>query len=463
MCLSPVIIKNPYCGCDPSKGYNYLHDCVSSHIAVPCGHCKDCITTRQSAFAVRCDIEGMHYVSVPFMLTLTYDDAHVSRMPEVGDVLDHFAYPDWSHVRNMMKRLRHVIERRTDKALADLFVLPKKVNVRGRDRLIPAFKYVFVAEFGKVSARPHFHALIYVKSPYPVKDPNFESWACNVEKKLGKWFKENWAVNVGSIQKPVYEKLYTYVSRGHRCTFDFHRIVHSDDVPDDSPMYYVSKYLFKPNKYLEKFRKLVWNLWQDGKVADERYYQFLSYITRNLRVSKYFGYPFEEFQLKRIHKSFDFAKRKKMPFPCYIGTDGKQQVFPHYLKHFITPEYATIFAFNITNNNDIVYYVNKSIMDVSDFDSKEAQLETLARVIRCTDDCLSDFPCYQLRYDKSRSQACSRPCDNDHFRLNEQSDFRGGISQFENFPGLSQEISPSKLEEVEDLYLFDNPLNFDIL
>jgi hypothetical protein len=53
MCLAPVIIKNPYCGCDPSKGYNYLHDCVSTHIAVPCGHCKDCITTRQSAFAFR--------------------------------------------------------------------------------------------------------------------------------------------------------------------------------------------------------------------------------------------------------------------------------------------------------------------------------------------------------------------------------------------------------------------------
>ena len=74
MCLAPVVIKNPYFGCDPSKGYNYLHDCVSTHIAVPCGHCKDCITTRQSAFAVRCDIEGMNYVSVPFMLTLTYEN-----------------------------------------------------------------------------------------------------------------------------------------------------------------------------------------------------------------------------------------------------------------------------------------------------------------------------------------------------------------------------------------------------
>lgn len=463
MCLAPVIIKNPYCGCDPSKGYNYLHDCVSTHIAVPCGHCKDCITTRQSAFAVRCDIEGMNYVSVPFMLTLTYDDAHVPRMPEVGDVLDKFAFPDWSHVRNMMKRLRHVIERRTDKALADLFVLPKKVNVRGRDRLIPAFKYVFVAEFGKISARPHFHALIYVKSPYLVKDSKFESWACNVEKKLGDWFKENWAINIGSIQKPIYEKLYTYVARGNRRTFDFHRIVHSDDVSDDSPMYYVSKYLFKFNDYIEKFRKFVWNEWQNGAVGDKRYYEFLSYITRNLRVSKYFGYPFEEYQLKRIHNSFDFAKRQKMPFPCYIGTDGKQQVFPHYLKHLITPEYATIFAFNITHNNDLIYYVNKSIMDASDFDSKEAQLKTLARIIRSTDDCMFDFPRYELRYDKSRGKACSGQFDYDNFRIYQQSNQCAGHTEFEDIFRQFDDLAPRTSEEVEQLYLFDNPLNFEIL
>lgn len=463
MCLAPVIIKNPYCGCDPSKGYNYLHDCTSTHIAVPCGHCKDCVTTRQSAFAVRCDIEGMNYVSVPFMLTLTYDDAHVPRMSAVGDVLDDFAFPDWSHVRNMMKRLRHVIERRTDEALADLFVLPKKVNVRGRDRLIPAFKYVFVAEYGKVSARPHFHALIYVKSPYLVKDSRFESWACNVEKKLGDWFKSNWAINVGSIQKPVYEKLYTYVARGNRRTFDFHRIVHSDDVSDDSPIYYVSKYLFKFNDYIEKFRKFVWNAWQNGAVGDKRYYEFLSYITRNLRVSKYFGYPFEEYQLKRIHKSFDFAKRQKMPFPCYIGTDGKQQVFPHYLKHLITPDYATIFAFNLTHNNDLISYVNKSIMDVSDFDSKEAQFKTLARVIRSTDDCFSDFPCYQLRYDKSRGKTCSRQFDHDYLRVNKQSNECAGHTEFEDIFRQFDDFAPRTPEEVEYLYLFDNSINFEIL
>ena len=102
-------------------------------------------------------------------------------------------------------------------------------------------------------------------------------------------------------------------------------------------------------------------------------------------------------------------------------------------------------------------------MDASDFDSKEAQLKTLARVIRCTDDCMSDFSGYELRYDKSRREACARQFDNDHFRDNQQPYFNRGIAQFEDFSGFSQDFSPAKLEEVEELYLFDNPINFDIL
>lgn len=463
MCLAPVLIKNPYYGCDPSKGYNYLHDCTSTHIAVPCGHCHDCVTTRQSAFAVRCDLEGLQYIAVPYMLTLTYDDAHLPRMSSVGDVLDDFAYPDWSHVRNMMKRLRHVIERRTDPALADLFVLPGKVNVRGRNRIIPPFKYVFVSEFGKKSARPHFHALIYVKSKYKVNDVNFTSWAANVEKLLGAWFKENWAVNVGSIQNPVYEKLYTYVSDGKRRTFDFHRVVHCDNVPDDSPLYYVSKYLFKPCRFMEQFRKVVWHAWQNDELSDERYYSFVSYVSRSLRVSKYFGYPFDEYQLKKVNYSLEFSKRRKMPFPSYIGSDGKQQVFPHYLKCFITPDYATAFAFNITNNNDSIYYVNKSIMDASFFDSKEAKFKALGRIIRNTDDCFSDFPGYKLWNNESRRQACARQFNDDNFCVDKQSHFRSGHSEFEDFSRFFDDFSPRTSETIEELYIFDNPINFDIL
>ena len=152
-----------------------------------------------------------------------------------------------------------------------------------------------------------------------------------------------------------------------------------------------------------------------------------------------------------------------MPFPCYIGTDGKQQVFPHYLKRFITLEYATIFAFNVTNNNDTIYYVNKSIMDASDFDSKEAQLQTLARCIRNTDDCFFDFPAYRLRYDKSRSKTCSRQLDDYYKRQHEQSYQCAGVSEFENLFRQFDDFAPKKPQEIEELYLFSNSLNFEVL
>ena len=93
MCECPTIIKNPYAGCDPSKGFNYLHDCVSAYIEVPCGKCRECISTKQDTYSVRSMVERSR--SIPFFLTLTYDNKHVPRMDSVGDCLDRFAYPDY--------------------------------------------------------------------------------------------------------------------------------------------------------------------------------------------------------------------------------------------------------------------------------------------------------------------------------------------------------------------------------
>ena len=205
MCLSPVTIKNPYCGCDPTKGYNYLHDCISTKIQVPCGHCKECVNTRQSAFTVRCDIESMNYLSVPFMLTITYDNKHIPRFAKVGDVLDDFAFPNWKHVQDMMKRLRIYIARNPESDIAKLLVPFRNVSVNGRDRLLPPFKYVFVSEFGKNHLRPHFHALVYVRCPYTRRDDRFEIWRNNVAVSLGNWFRDNWAINVGTRKEPLYE------------------------------------------------------------------------------------------------------------------------------------------------------------------------------------------------------------------------------------------------------------------
>ena len=464
MCKCPTIIKNPYYGCDPSKGYNYLHDCVSTHIAVPCGHCLECIQSRQSSFCTRCDLEGFKYRSVPYMLTLTYDDAHIPRMEKCGDILDNFAFPDWSHVRNMMKRLRHVIERRTDKRLCDLFAECDKVIVKGRERVLPPFKYLFCAEFGRNSLRPHFHALIYVKAKYDVNDSNFESWASNVEKILGDWFKENWAVNIGSTQVPIYDKLYTFVQRGQRRTFDFHRIVPSPDAPITSPSYYVTKYLFKPCKQLESFRKKVWFENQSGNLSDARYDEFMSHIRRNLRISKYFGYPFDNGQIERLNFCLSLSVRRRLSVPQYIGSDGKTQVFPQYLKKFITPEIATHFAYNVKFNNLCDYEtIRQSISDVFEFRDSEVKFQALANLIHTSDDCFGDFPSYQLWNNSRRCQAFERECENYDFSNYRKPDFCSGLSDYHDFDGFAQGQSARKPEEIVELYLFNNPINIEEL
>lgn len=464
MCKSPTIIRNPYYGCDPSKGYNYLHDCASTHIAVPCGHCLECIQARQSAFCTRCDLEGFKYRSVPYMLTLTYDDDHLPRMSKCGDILDDFAFPDWSHVRNMMKRLRHVIERKTDKRLCDLFAESDKVFVKGRERVIPPFKYMFVAEFGRRSLRPHFHALIYVKSKYDVHDSNFEPWAFNVEKILGDWFKANWAVNIGSTQVPIYDKLYTFVQRGRRRTFDFHRIVPSESTPITSPSYYVTKYLFKPCKHLESFRKKVWYENQQGNLSDARYDEFMSYIRRNLRISKYFGYPFDSEQKDRVNFCLNLSVRRRLSVPQYVGSDGKTQVYPQYLKQFITPETATHFAYNVKSNNLCDYEtIRKSICDALEFRDQEIRFASLAHLIRTTDDCLWDLPSYELRNNEGSRKAFERECEDYDLRHHLKPDFSSGLSNNLDFDGFSRCKKSKESEEVIDLYLFNNPINIEEL
>lgn len=464
MCKSPTIIRNPYYGCDPAKGYNYLHDCISTHIAVPCGHCLECIQSRQSSFCTRCDLEGFKYRSVPYMLTLTYDDAHIPRMEKCGDILDDFAFPDWTHVRNMMKRLRHVIERRTDKRLCDLFAECDKVIVKGRERVLPPFKYLFCAEFGRNSLRPHFHALIYVKAKFDVNDSNFEPWASNVEKILGDWFKENWAVNIGSTQVPIYDKLYTFVQRGQRRTFDFHRVVPSPDVPISSPSYYVTKYLFKPCKHLESFRKKVWFENQSGNLSDARFDEFMFHIRRNLRISKYFGYPFDNGQIERLNFCLSLSVRRRLSVPQYIGSDGKTQVFPQYLKKFITPEMATHFAYNVKSNNLCDYEViRQSISDVFEFRDSEVKLQAFANLIRTSDDCFGDFPSYKLWNHSRRCQAFERECENYDFSNHRKPDFGSGFSDYHDFDGFTQGQSARKPEEIVELYLFNNPINIEEL
>lgn len=454
MCLRPVTIKNPYCGCDPTKGYNYLHDCRSVFIQVPCGHCKDCISTRQSAYAVRSDVESYKYRSVPFMLTITYNNEMIPRMPVVGDVLDNLPVLCWKHVSDMFKRLRIFIERNPDSALSKLIPPPSVYVLNGRNRVIPSFKYLFVGEYGKNHLRPHFHALIYIVPPYKYGTPRFYVWRDNVVSVLGDWFKENWAINIGTRKNPVYKKLYTHVVKrtkfGIMSTFDFHAVVHSDEIPDNSPIYYVSKYLFKPSKKLEKFRKMVYAKWMNGEISDERFKVFNSVTTRNLRLSKYFGFPLDEIQMERVQFSISQSINQKCAYPVFFSSSGKSEVFPQYLKRLLTPDQATYFSYNLNINNDERQTLKDSERNAQLSRESENSLRVIGDCIRCSDDVVSDFLWHHSG--SCEAQFCESADESEY--IYKQSDNREYFSECsDNF--AERFYNENKVDVFEQLYLFN--------
>lgn len=92
------------------------------HRRLPCGKCEGCLLERSRQWAVRCMHEASLHEANSF-ITLTYSDEHVP----VGGTLDREAMPLF------FKRLR------------------KKARVR----------YFQCGEYGSLTRRPHYHALVF--------------------------------------------------------------------------------------------------------------------------------------------------------------------------------------------------------------------------------------------------------------------------------------------------------------
>lgn len=125
MCLSPVSIENPNYGRKDS--FAQYKDVVSRRIYVPCGHCAECIASRQLQFVQRLQMEEI--ANHLFFCTLTYNN---DMLPVVGTSTGYnIRFADVSDVQKMFKRLR-------------------KRNAFGRP-----FRYFGVSELGSRRGRPH--------------------------------------------------------------------------------------------------------------------------------------------------------------------------------------------------------------------------------------------------------------------------------------------------------------------
>lgn len=104
-----------------------------AHIDLPCGACLGCRTARASDWAKRAMDEAKSHEHNCFV-TLTYDQEHVPN----GLVP--------SHLQKFFKRLRRAIHRRVPGIASDTGA---------------SVRYLSCGEYGEITARPHYHALLF--------------------------------------------------------------------------------------------------------------------------------------------------------------------------------------------------------------------------------------------------------------------------------------------------------------
>lgn len=132
-CYSPFSVKkNSISMEDVDNCYiidKYTSECYPIYLVVPCGHCAICKTSKINSFVHRCKLESQCYDYYPYFCTFTYDNEHIPF--------------DGVRVRDaqlFLKRFRRNLER------------------AGYDSKI---RYVLVAEYGKKTHRPHYHAIFW--------------------------------------------------------------------------------------------------------------------------------------------------------------------------------------------------------------------------------------------------------------------------------------------------------------
>lgn len=236
MCLCPIKIKNA----NRRTGWFYnqvkndfchharLFDVTSEYIYVPCGHCPECVRSRQNDIIQRTNLESLE--SHLYFCTLTYNDEHLPILDNPFRDGQSFAYADITHIQLLMKRLRnHGLK----------------------------FRYLATSERGTKRGRPHFHIIFFFpKSIY--KEPY------KLERELFYLVLNNWAVNVGTRKFPKYVPLCSYkVSRSGKRNYDLHYCVPNPNNGYDDISFYVSKYIFKFSDSDVKLKQLLWNSYSD--------------------------------------------------------------------------------------------------------------------------------------------------------------------------------------------------------
>lgn len=315
-CYSPIMIKNPCKGTDKVITSGYLpngkpyyrsidnfwslsKDVTSDYIPVGCGVCPYCIQKKQLGIAQRIQMEATkNYL---FFCTLTYDNEHLPTLTTSQGYT--IRYASQEHITNFIKRLR-------------------KHSVFPRP-----FRVFYCSERGSLHARPHFH-LIFLMPKFKDDDPLYASSLTY----LFDGVKSEWTVNVGTRKNPIYEPLFTYVSKfvggKLRRNYDFHYVEpkYTDGGILDCA-FYVCKYMLKSSKHDRDLQIALKN-----NLPPSEYYEVWNKVKSRLNYSLFFGLnpdkdnnPDTEI-ISYLHNCV-LNGDKSLGYPCYVNPDSGS-VFP---------------------------------------------------------------------------------------------------------------------------------------
>lgn len=256
-------------------------DTTNHYIQVPCGHCRECIASRQNDIIQRCRYESEN--TYQFFCTLTYNPEHLPHYIIAHDdcpddtILD-IPYADNEHVKLLMKRLRN------------------NGAFEGRP-----FRYLAVSERGTKKGRPHFHILFFV----PKYEGDSQFLVDMMEHTMFDMVLKYWAKNIGTRKHPIYEPLLTYkrIVKYNKVfsNYDFHLVRPRSDKADSAVYFYCTKYMLK---YAQSDKRIFKKLVDSGFSVEEAKAHMYNVRSRYV-ASRCFGLGFDNANLTDLPSSDD--------------------------------------------------------------------------------------------------------------------------------------------------------------
>lgn len=298
-----------------------LKDCSSYRIAVPCGHCKECIAIKQMYMIQRIQMESIG--NNIYFATLTYDNNHLPIYTTSSGIK--IRYADYHDIQLLMKRINN----------------DNPVNKQ--------IRYFAVTERGTEHARPHVHLLLFVKKQ---KGESYND-ILNDETILYEYIKTHWATNVGTRKNPIYEPNFTFVRkfiRGEwKQNYDLH-YVNPRYGPTENVAWYVLKYMLKENDHDRRLQQAL-----KLNYSELEYQKVWQKVKSRSIMSKGFGLnpdkrkkhqiftDFDKEITKYIDKGIDISLKDKESKYAYYFNNETGQTFPlapYYKKRYLKPEQA---------------------------------------------------------------------------------------------------------------------------